>query len=120
MSTKALIVLALAKEATGTNLRINTVRNFQSMKSGVELNRLFLKFVLCQVDIQENYSEDNAKFNFLGIIWESKMSWRVHFSDFQKSLKSKILASMVPPSGCAGFITNLPLCATRRLERMYY
>ena len=26
-----------------------------------------------------------------------------------KSLKSKILASMVPPPGYAGFITNLPL-----------
>ena len=43
------------------------------MKSAVELNILLLKFVLlCLVDIQESFREDNAKFNVLGIIWESK------------------------------------------------
>ena len=41
----------------------------------MELNRLLLKFVLlCQVDIKESSGEDNAKFNFLEIIWESKVS----------------------------------------------
>ena len=43
------------------------------MKRAVELDRLLLKFVLlCQVDIQESSREHNAKFNFLGIIQESK------------------------------------------------
>ena len=50
------------------------------MKSAVELNRLLVKFVLlCQVNIHERSREDNAKFNFLGIIWESKRSGRGHF-----------------------------------------
>ena len=50
------------------------------MKSAVELNRLLLKFVLlCQVDLQENSREGNAKFKFWGILWESKRTWRVHF-----------------------------------------
>ena len=44
------------------------------MKGAMELNRLFLKFVwLCQVDIHESFREENAKFTFLGIIWESKI-----------------------------------------------
>ena len=40
----------------------------------MELNRLLLKFVLlCQVDTHENFCEENAKFTFLGIIWESEI-----------------------------------------------
>ena len=40
------------------------------MKGAVDLNRLLLKFVLlCHVDIRESSREENAKFNFLGIIW---------------------------------------------------
>ena len=35
-----------------------------------------------------------------------------------KSLKSKILTSMVPPTGYTGFITILSFSAIRRLERM--
>ena len=30
------------------------------------------------------------------------------FFMLSKSLKSKILTTMVPPPGCTGFITNLP------------
>ena len=55
------------------------------MKSVVELNRLLFKFLLlCQVDIQESSREGNAKFNFLGIIWGSKRSWRAHFQAFRE------------------------------------
>ena len=35
------------------------------------------------------------------------------------SLKSKILATRVPPPGYTGFITNLLFWATQRLENMY-
>ena len=45
------------------------------MKSAAELNTLLLNFLLLfHVDIQESSCVDNAKFNFLGIIWESKRS----------------------------------------------
>ena len=78
------------------------------MKSAVELNRLLLKFVLlCQVDIHNNFLEENAKFTFLGIICESKVLEKTFFR-LSKNLKSKILAAMVPPPGYTGFITNLP------------
>ena len=73
----------LAKEVRRISLRINTVWNFESIKSAVELNRLLLKLVLLyQVHIQESSCEDNTKLNFLVIIWESKRSWRVHLSGF--------------------------------------
>ena len=50
------------------------------MKSAVKLSKPLLKFaLLCRVDIQKHFCEDNAKFNFLGIVWVSKRSWRVHF-----------------------------------------
>ena len=89
------------------------------MKSAVELNRLFLKFILlCQVKIHKNYCENIAKFNFLGIICASQRFWGVHFIRLSKGLKSKILRTRVPPPGYAGFITNLPFWAARRLERM--
>ena len=56
------------------------------MKSSVELNRLLLKSVLlCQVGIgKESSRKDNAKFNFLGRIWESKMSWKKIFKDLRE------------------------------------
>ena len=51
--------------------------NFWIIKSAADLNILLLKFVLlCQVDIQESFPEDSSTFNFRGIIWESKRSWR--------------------------------------------
>ena len=85
-STKALIFIALAKEALGRSLRINKICNILTMKSAAELNRLLLKFVLlCQVDSQGNFLEGNAKFNFLGTIWKSDRSWRVHLSDFRRA-----------------------------------
>ena len=36
------------------------------------------------MDIQENSREDNAKFNFLGLNWESKRSWKAHFQAFRE------------------------------------
>ena len=39
----------------------------------------WLIVLLCRVDTQEKSCKDNAKFNFLGIIWYSKTSWRVIF-----------------------------------------
>ena len=45
------------------------------MKRVVEMNRLVMKFLLlCYIDIQGRYCEDIAKFNVLGIIWESNRS----------------------------------------------
>ena len=80
------------------------------MKSAVKLNRLTIfevrivmssgysrKFSQRQCEIQlfrDNLGEQNVLSAFFRLL---------------KSLKSKILASMVPPSGYAGFITNLPL-----------
>ena len=55
------------------------------MKSAVEFNRLLMKFLLlCKVDIQESSGKDNAKFNFLGIIWSRKRSLRAHFQAFRE------------------------------------
>ena len=54
------------------------------MKSSVELNKLLLKFVLLCLGIQESSRKDNAKFNFLGTIWESNMSWKKIFQDFRE------------------------------------
>ena len=54
-------------------------------KSAMELNRLWLKFLLlCYVDIQPSSWKGNGKFKFLGIILESKMSCRVHFQTFRE------------------------------------
>ena len=80
------------KEAPRGSLRINTVCNFKAMKSVVELNRLLLKFLLlCHgVVIQKGYCGDKAKFNFLGIIWESKKVVEDSFFRSPKILKSII------------------------------
>ena len=70
------------------------------MKSAVELNRLFLKFILlCQVKIHKRYCENIAKFNFLGIICESQRFWGVHFIKLSKGLKSKIFWNQGATSG---------------------
>ena len=62
----------------------------------MELNRLLLKIVLlCQADIQKSSRKGNAKFNFLGMIWESIFLEGAFFR-LSKSLKSKILATSVP------------------------
>ena len=46
---------------------------FKQGKVLVELNRLIFKLLLLyEVDIQERSCKVNAKFNYLGIIWESK------------------------------------------------
>ena len=61
------------------------------MKSVVELNRLLLKFLLlCHGVIQKGYCGDKAKFNFLGIIWESKKVVEDSFFRSPKILKSII------------------------------
>ena len=55
------------------------------MKRSVKLNILLLKFVLlCQVGIQESSRKDNAKFNFEGTVWDSKMSWKKIFQNFRE------------------------------------
>ena len=54
-------------------------------KNSVELNRLLLKFVLsCTVGIQESSCKENAKLNFLGTKWESKMSRKKIFQNFRE------------------------------------
>ena len=55
------------------------------MKSPVKLNRLLLIAVLLsQIDILDSSCKENTKFNFLEIILESKMSWRLHFWAFKE------------------------------------
>ena len=71
-----------SEEAHKMSLRINIVYIFSTMKSAVELNKLLLKFLLCHMYIQESSCEESARFNFLGITWESKRSCWVHFSGF--------------------------------------
>ena len=62
MSTQAQTFLLQGKEIPETSLRINTICNFQTMKSAVELNRLLLKFLItCHMDIQKISLEDNQK-----------------------------------------------------------
>ena len=80
---KLFLWLVLAKEVPVTTLRISTL----FLKPWeVLLNRPLSKFVLLsQVDIKKSSCENNAKFNFLGIILESKSSWRVYFSGFQRA-----------------------------------
>ena len=41
--------------------------------------------VLWDKDNQEGSCEDKAKFNYLGVIWGIKKSWRVHFLGIQES-----------------------------------
>ena len=52
----------------------------------MELNRLLWKFVLlCQLGIvMSNSCKENAKFNFLETICESKMFWKKIFQDFRE------------------------------------
>ena len=66
------------------------------MESAANLNRLFLKLVLLfQVDIQQSPREDNAKINFLGIILGDQKVMERSVFRLSKSLKFKILASVV-------------------------
>ena len=60
------------------------------MKKVVELSLLISVYLtvikillLCWVDIQESSRRDNAKFNVLRVIWESKKFWKVHFQAFR-------------------------------------
>ena len=52
-----------------------------------------------------------------GNLREKKRSWGAHFQAFIEP-KIQILATMVPPPGYTGYITNLPFWVTGRLERM--
>ena len=111
VSNKALIVLAPAKEPLRTGLGIN--RYFVIFRPWKVLGNYidYCWNLYCYV------MRILRKFNFLGIIWDSK---RMNaFCRHSKRLKSKILATMVPPPGYTGFITNFPFWATRSLERMY-
>ena len=105
VSNKALIVLALAKEPPGKGLEIN--RYFVIFKPWKVLWKVFL----CQADIEEiQLFRDN--------LGEQKVLKNA-FCRHSKRLKSKSLATMVPPPGYTGFITNFPFWATWNLERMY-
>ena len=75
--------------------------NWKSGRSWPMTNHNFDQWLLHQVDIQKSSGKDNGTFNFLGIIWDSKRSYRVHFFRLSESLKSKILATMEPPFGPA-------------------
>ena len=74
------------------------------------------------MDIQESSRKDNEKFNLLdfpGVIWKSKRSCPgERIFRLSESLKSRILAALVPPPGCTGFITKLLFWATSRLKLM--
>ena len=73
------------------------------------------------MDVQESSGEDNAKLNFVGVILESKKSWRVYFQAF-KEPKIQNFGKHCATSEIYyiyyGHITNLPFWATGRLERM--
>ena len=109
VSNKALIVLALAKEPPGTGLGIN--RYFVIFKPWKVLWNYIDYCWNSQADIEEiQLFRDN--------LGEQKVLKNA-FCRHSKRLKSKSLATMVPPPGYTGFITNFPFCATRNLERMY-
>ena len=88
MSTKALIVLALAKEVPGTSVKTNRVCNSRGYSRKVSLKPS--KIQLSRHNLREQQVLKSAFFRF------------------SESLKSKILAIMVPPPGYIVFSTNLP------------
>ena len=92
VSTKAHFFLAQVKESPGGSLRINTICIFETMVNVANLKRLLKFLLLSHVDIQESYCKCNAKFNFLGIILESKRSWRV--LKFLKQLQVNLTADI--------------------------
>lgn len=92
VSTKAHFFLAQVKESPGGILRINIVCIFETMVNVANLKRLLKFLLLSHVDIQEIYCKCNAKFNFLGIILESKRSWRV--LKFLKQLQVDLMADI--------------------------
>ena len=120
VSTEALIVLAIVKKAPGTSLKIqfvifkpwkvlwNYIDYYWSLYCYV---RWIFNKVLAKIMQNSNFYRDN-----LGV----QKVLKSNFFRLSKSLKSKILATMVPPlpRGYSGFIINLPFRATRRLERM--
>ena len=83
-----------------------------------------IKWIIIEVRIvissgySEKFSQRQCEIQLSRDNWGGQEALESAFSRLLKSLKSKILASMVPPPEYAGFITNLPLCATRKLERM--
>ena len=133
VSTKAVIILALAKATSRMSLKINAICNFQTMKTAVELllmffvfffNFIYLFFWLLLKFFFGGYSRKflrrQCKIQFSrGNLREQKVLESA-FSSFQGALKSKILATMVPPPGHIGYITNnKPLVLSYwELERM--
>ena len=69
------------------------------------------------MDIQEHSQEGNAKFNFLGVILESKRSWRAHFQAFREP-EIHILETMVPALAYIGLSTNLPEVGTYAKQKL--
>ena len=97
VSKSAHTVLVQVKEIPGKSLRINTVCNFLTIKSAAELNKLLSRLLLLfHIDIQESSPKRNAKFNFLGIIWENKMPCRVLFLGFQWAYNPKFSLQWQP------------------------
>ena len=90
--TRTLIVFALAKEAPGSYCYIRGYSGKISQRQ-------------CEIQFPR------------GKFGEQKVLESAFFR-LSNSLKSKILATRVPPPGYTGFIINLPFWATRRLERM--
>ena len=92
--------LLSAKETPKTSLRINTVCNFQTMKSAVELNKLLLKLWLLLLTIvprgfSEKFSRRQCNIQ-PGITWESKRPWSVHFSGFHRAENPKSSLQWAP------------------------
>ena len=67
------------------------------------------------MDIQEIPCEDVTRFNVLGIIWESKKFWGALFQVFREP---RILSFGHLWDILGSLITNFPIRASRRLERM--
>ena len=110
VSAKARIVFG---EVRSVSNELENQYSLQFSKSAVKLDILLKFLLLCQVDIQKGSLKDNTKFNFLRIIWESKRSWGVHFSDFQSAWNPKFWAP-----GCTRIIKNLLFWDNRSVELM--
>ena len=118
VSKKNLIVLKLAKEPPGAILGINTLYTLNNEKC------CGLRYAIVEIRIvmSDGYSgkflQRQCKIQLSRDILGKKKVLKSAFCRLSKSLKSEILATMVPPPGYTGFIANLLFWATRRLESM--
>ena len=105
-------------ERSTRSLRRNTACNFSTTKNAVKLNRLLLKFALLCQGYSGKLSQRKCEIQFLRDNLGEEKVLESAFFRLAKSLKSKILATSMPPPQYTGFITNLPFWTTRRLGRM--